>query len=132
MTLLNVSVAILAGFAIFPAVFSFGLSPDAGPMLLFNVLPSVFHKMPLGIVFLLAFLLLFLFATLTSAFSMLEILVSSLSKGDPKKDRLSLGAGELRFSYSEFLQHYHTACFRMYRFLIYLFLMRRITLSAIF
>ncbi len=92
-TLLNVSVAILAGFAIFPAVFSFGLSPDAGPMLLFNVLPSVFHKMPLGIVFLLAFLLLFLFATLTSAFSMLEILVSSLSKGDPKKTGFRLGRG---------------------------------------
>ncbi|MCY9218922.1 hypothetical protein MOF26_21260, partial [Bacillus haynesii] len=80
-------------FAIFPAVFSFGLSPDAGPMLLFNVLPSVFHKMPLGIVFLLAFLLLFLFATLTSAFSMLEILVSSLSKGDPKKRQAFAWAG---------------------------------------
>ncbi|MEC1087884.1 sodium-dependent transporter [Bacillus paralicheniformis] len=92
-TLLNVSVAILAGFAIFPAVFSFGLSPDAGPMLLFNVLPSVFHKMPLGIVFLLAFMLLFLFATLTSAFSMLEILVSSLSKGDPKKRQAFAWAG---------------------------------------
>lgn len=50
-TLLNVSVAILAGFAIFSGRFSFGLSPDAGPMLLFNVLPSVFHKMPLGIIF---------------------------------------------------------------------------------
>ncbi|MFO6495877.1 sodium-dependent transporter [Bacillus sp. z60-11] len=84
-TLLNVSVAVLAGIAIFPAVFSFGLSPDAGPMLLFNVLPTVFHQMPLGIIFLLAFLVLFLFATLTSAFSMLEILVSSLSKGDSKK-----------------------------------------------
>ncbi|MBU8784981.1 sodium-dependent transporter [Bacillus glycinifermentans] len=92
-TLLNVSVAILAGFAIFPAVFSFGLSPDAGPMLLFNVLPSVFHQMPFGIVFLLAFLILFLFATLTSAFSMLEILVSVLSKGDARKRRIFAWAG---------------------------------------
>ncbi|MDA1475053.1 sodium-dependent transporter [Bacillus changyiensis] len=87
-TLLNVSVAVLAGIAIFPAVFSFGLKPDAGPMLLFNVLPSVFQKLPFGIVFLLAFLILFLFATLTSAFSMLEILVSSLSKGNTRKRKL--------------------------------------------
>ncbi|MCY8267161.1 sodium-dependent transporter [Bacillus haynesii] len=91
--IMNLTVTLLAGLAIFPAVFSFGLSPDAGPMLLFNVLPSVFHKMPLGIIFLLAFLLLFLFATLTSAFSMLEILVSSLSKGDPKKRQAFAWAG---------------------------------------
>lgn len=84
-TVLNVLVAVMAGVAIFPAVFAFGLKPDQGPQLLFNVLPTVFNQMPLGIVFLLAFLLLFLFATLTSAFSMLEILVAVLSKGDSAK-----------------------------------------------
>lgn len=83
--LLNVFIALLAGLAIFPAVFSFGLQPDAGPMLLFNVLPTVFDKMPFGIVFLLSFLILFLFATLTSAFSMLEIIVATVSKGDKQK-----------------------------------------------
>ncbi|MDQ0228920.1 sodium-dependent transporter [Metabacillus malikii] len=82
---LNLLVAILAGLAIFPAVFSFGLSPDAGPVLLFNVLPTVFNQMPFGIVFLVAFLLLFLFATLTSAFSMLEIIVASIAKGNQTK-----------------------------------------------
>nr|WGD64272.1 sodium-dependent transporter [Bacillus subtilis] len=55
------------------------------PVLLFNVLPTVFNQMPFGIIFLLAFLLLFLFAALTSAFSMLEILVAVLSKGDVNK-----------------------------------------------
>lgn len=83
--LLNLLVAFLAGLAIFPAVFAFGLEPNEGPVLLFNVLPTVFNQMPLGTFFLSAFLLLFLFATLTSAFSMLEIIVASLSKGDEKK-----------------------------------------------
>ncbi|WP_258729327.1 sodium-dependent transporter [Bacillus atrophaeus] len=92
-TVLNVLVAIMAGIAIFPAVFSFGLKPDQGPQLLFNVLPTVFNQMPFGIVFLLAFLILFLFATLTSAFSMLEILVAVLSKGDPKKRKRYAWAG---------------------------------------
>lgn len=82
---LNVLVAILAGLAIFPAVFAFGLEPNEGPVLLFNVLPTVFNQMPLGTLFLSAFLLLFLFATLTSAFSMLEIIIASVSKGDLQK-----------------------------------------------
>lgn len=85
---LNLLVALLAGLAIFPAVFSFGLAPDAGPVLLFNVLPTVFNQMPFGTIFLVAFLLLFLFATLTSAFSMLEIIVAPISKGNEKKRKL--------------------------------------------
>ncbi|MDQ0225262.1 hypothetical protein CHH83_15125 [Bacillus sp. 7586-K] len=82
---LNLLVALLAGLAIFPAVFSFDLAPDAGPVLLFNVLPTVFNQMPFGMFFLIAFLLLFLFATLTSAFSMLEIIVAPLAKGNEAK-----------------------------------------------
>lgn len=82
---LSVLVALLSGLAIFPAVFSFGLSPDAGPVLLFNVLPTVFGQMPFGILFLVAFLLLFLFATLTSAFSLLEIVVAPVAKGNEAK-----------------------------------------------
>ncbi|GGB60987.1 sodium-dependent transporter [Fictibacillus barbaricus] len=81
---MNIMIVVLAGLAIFPAVFSFGLEPNAGPVLLFNVLPTVFNQMTFGMVFFVAFLLLFLFASLTSAFSMLEIIVSVLSKGDTK------------------------------------------------
>ncbi|MDY7220725.1 sodium-dependent transporter [Halalkalibacterium halodurans] len=80
--MLTFVVAFLAGVAIFPAVFSFGMSPDEGPVLLFNVLPSVFDQMPYGAFFLVTFLLLFLFATLTSAFSMLEVVVAAITKGD--------------------------------------------------
>lgn len=85
---LNLLVALLAGLAIFPAVFSFGLAPDAGPVLLFNVLPTVFNQMPFGSIFLVSFLLLFLFATLTSAFSMLEIIVAPISQGSNEKRKL--------------------------------------------
>lgn len=83
--LMNIFVVILAGMAIFPAVFSFGLQPDAGPVLLFQVLPNVFSQMPLGMLFFLAFLILFLFAALTSSFSMLEMIVAVISKGDAEK-----------------------------------------------
>jgi neurotransmitter:Na+ symporter, NSS family len=82
---LNIIIIVLAGLAIFPAVFSFGLKPDAGPVLLFNVLPNVFNQMAFGMFFFAAFLILFLFAALTSAFSMLEIIVSVIAKGDDKK-----------------------------------------------
>jgi neurotransmitter:Na+ symporter, NSS family len=80
---MNIFIVLLAGLAVFPAVFSFGLEPGAGPVLLFNVLPTIFNQLPFGMLFFIAFLILFLFAALTSAFSMLEIIVSVISKGDP-------------------------------------------------
>ncbi|KQL49111.1 hypothetical protein AN963_04890 [Brevibacillus choshinensis] len=95
---LNLFVSLFAGLAIFPAVFSLGVEPTAGPGLLFIVLPSVFEKIAFGGLFLWIFLALFLFATLTSAFSMLEIIVASLAKGDEKKrKRLSWLIGLLIF-----------------------------------
>lgn len=81
---LNLFISLLAGLAIFPAVFSLGLEPAGGPGLLFSVLPSVFERIPFGAWFFMAFLALFLFATLTSAFSMLEIIVASTTKGNPE------------------------------------------------
>ncbi|MBM7840089.1 NSS family neurotransmitter:Na+ symporter [Alkalihalobacillus xiaoxiensis] len=87
--IMNFIVALLAGLAIFPAVFSFGLNPAQGPPLIFAVLPTVFSQVPFGMVFLLLFLILFLFAALTSAFSMLEIIVSSQTRGDVTKRKKS-------------------------------------------
>lgn len=83
--IMNIMVALLAGLAIFPGVFSFDLEPNAGPVLIFAVLPAVFLQMPFGIIFFIAFLLLFLFAALTSAFSMIEIIVASIIKKDNTK-----------------------------------------------
>lgn len=75
---MNIFVSLLAGLAIFPVVFSLGLEPAEGPGLLFVVLPAAFAQMPFGQVFLSIFLLLFLFATLTSSFSLYEIIVAAL------------------------------------------------------
>lgn len=83
--MMNILISLLAGLAIFPAVFAFGVEPAEGPGLLFVVLPAVFNQMPFGAFFLLLFLILFLFATLTSAFSMLEIIVAAITKGEQKK-----------------------------------------------
>lgn len=53
--IMNLAVTLLAGLAIFPAVFSFGLKADEGPTLLFAVLPAVFDQLPFGMLFLSAF-----------------------------------------------------------------------------
>jgi neurotransmitter:Na+ symporter, NSS family len=82
---MNAFVVVLAGLAIFPAIFSFGMEPNAGPTLVFAVLPVVFDHIPFGSLFFIAFLILFLFAALTSAFSMIEIIVASVAKNDAKK-----------------------------------------------
>lgn len=43
---LDTFVAIMAGVMIFPAVFSYGISPAQGPELIFITLPNVFQQMP--------------------------------------------------------------------------------------
>lgn len=69
-------IAILAGVAIFPAVFSCGMEPTSGPGLSFCVLPSVFNSMGgvMGTIFASMFFLLLGIAALTSAISLLEAL----------------------------------------------------------
>ena len=74
--LLDTSVAVLAGLVIFPAVFAFGIEPGAGPGLTFVTLPVVFAKMPMGALFSFAFFLLLFIAALTSAISLLEVVVT--------------------------------------------------------
>lgn len=81
--LMNIFVSLLAGLAIFPVVFSFGLKASEGPGLLFVVLPTVFQQLPFGETFFALFLLLFLFATLTSSFSLYEIIVAALQEKYP-------------------------------------------------
>lgn len=74
--LIDTAVALMAGLAILPAVFSFGFDPQGGPGLLFITLPAVFSQMPLGSVFGVIFFTLVLFAALTSSISLLEVVVS--------------------------------------------------------
>ncbi len=66
-------VSMLAGLAIFPTVFSFGMEPSAGPGLLFMTIPLVFNQMPLGNVLLACFFLLTCFAATTAMLSLVEV-----------------------------------------------------------
>ena len=78
--LLDTLVAVLAGLMIFPAVFSHGMEPQAGPKLIFEVLPLIFNQMHLGVMWaVLLFLLLFL-ASITSTISMSEISIAFLTE----------------------------------------------------
>ncbi|SDH70627.1 sodium-dependent transporter [Alteribacillus bidgolensis] len=92
---LSILIAFLSGLAIFPGVFAFGLEPNEGPSLIFTVLPAVFSEMAFGGVFLSLFLLLLLFATLTSAFSLLEIVVSSAARNQPERRKAAAWIGGL-------------------------------------
>ncbi|MCE5099783.1 sodium-dependent transporter [Staphylococcus cohnii] len=82
---MNILVSVLAGLAIFPAISAFGYSPTEGPGLLFKVLPKVFDQMAYGPGFYFIFLILFLFAALTSSISLLELNVSNFTKNDNSK-----------------------------------------------
>lgn len=73
---LDTGIAILAGIAIFPAVFSFGQAPGQGPSLIFGTLPQIFHEMSGGAIFALLFFVLVFFAAVTSAIALLETVVS--------------------------------------------------------
>lgn len=76
-SILNIVISILAGIVIFPAVFALGGSPADGPGLIFVILPAIFEQMPFGTVFMILFFILMLFATLTSAIALLEIVIST-------------------------------------------------------
>ncbi len=71
-------VAILAGLAIFPIVFGYGLDAAGGPGLVFLTLSTGFAQMPLGRWVGSAFFLLMALAALTSTISMVEVLMSRL------------------------------------------------------
>ena len=75
--------AILAGFIIFPAAFSVGIQPDAGPSLIFITLPNVFQQAFSGIpilayIFSVMFYVLLAVAALTSTISMHEVVTAYL------------------------------------------------------
>lgn len=75
---LDTAVALLAGMAIFPAVFATGGEPARGPSLIFETLPVVFNHMPAGALVGFFFFLFLSIAALTSAISLLEVPVAYL------------------------------------------------------
>ncbi len=76
----DLAVSMLAGLAIFPAVFAFGFEPSAGPSLLFITIPSVFASMPLGNIFMVLFFLLTSFAATGAMLSLFEVPVAFLAE----------------------------------------------------
>lgn len=73
-------IAILAGIAIFPAVFAYNIDPATGAGLAFMTLPNVFNNMPLGQLFGTLFFILLAISALTSTISLLEVMVAFLSE----------------------------------------------------
>jgi len=69
-------IAILAGMAIFPAVFAFGINPSEGEGLVFITLPNIFQQMAGGYFFSIIFFVLLAIAALTSTISLLEVIVA--------------------------------------------------------
>lgn len=72
--------SMLAGLAIFPIVFEYGLSPAEGPGLIFVTLPITFGSLPGGGLIGSFFFLLLFFAALTSSISLLESIISHLEE----------------------------------------------------
>src|SRR5690625_3620613 len=72
--------------------------PTADPCLLFILIPAAFALLPFGQVFLSLFLLLFLFAILTSSFSLYEIIVSAFTaSGKYSRKNVSISLGIILF-----------------------------------
>lgn len=78
MAMLDTLVAILAGVIIFPAVFTYGMEPAAGPKLVFEIFPSIFSHMALGMMWSTLFFVLLFLASLSSTISMSEICIAYL------------------------------------------------------
>lgn len=81
--IIDTFVAVLAGLIIFPAAFSVGIQPDAGPSLIFITLPNVFQQAFSGIpllayIFSVMFYVLLAVAALTSTISLHEVVTAFL------------------------------------------------------
>lgn len=91
----DLSVSLLAGIAIFPAVFAFGFAPAAGPSLVFMTIPAVFTSMPGGSLFMTIFFILTAVASVGAILSLLEVPVAILTEryklGRKKASLITIG-----------------------------------------
>jgi neurotransmitter:Na+ symporter, NSS family len=69
----DLCVSLLAGIAIFPAVFTFGFEPAAGPALVFITIPAVFSQIPMGQVLMVVFFVLTAIAATGATLSLMEV-----------------------------------------------------------
>lgn len=70
-------IAVLAGIAIFPAVFALGFNPQSGEGLVFKILPAIFQNMPGGYFVAILFFVCLAVAAVTSSISLLEVVVTT-------------------------------------------------------
>lgn len=78
--IMNTLIAVLAGFMIFPSLFSFGVATNSGPTLVFQSLPIVFSNMWGGTVFAIIFFSLLVVAALTTSLTIYEVIITSLQE----------------------------------------------------
>ncbi|KMK52404.1 transporter [[Actinobacillus] muris] len=78
--IMNTVIAVLAGFMIFPSLFSFGIAPNSGPTLVFQSLPIVFSNMWGGTVFAVIFFSLLVVAALTTSLTIYEVIITALQE----------------------------------------------------
>ena len=78
--LADLAVSMLAGLAIFPAVFALGFDPARGPALLFETLPAVFQQIPMGSLLMVAFFVLTAFAAIGALLSMVEVPIAVMNE----------------------------------------------------
>lgn len=97
--LADTAVSLLAGLAIFPAVFAFGGTPAGGPGLLFNTIPLIFSQMPLGSLFTALFFTLTAIATIGAMVSLIEVPVAwIIEKGHMKRPLAAAITGTVMFA----------------------------------
>ncbi len=75
-TILDTTVALMAGFIVIPACFAYGIQPDAGPNLIFVTLPNIFAQMNGGALWGGLFFLFLSFAALSTIIAVFENLIS--------------------------------------------------------
>jgi neurotransmitter:Na+ symporter, NSS family len=74
----SVLVSLFSALMIFPIIFTFNFTPEAGPGLVFKTLPVLFAQLPGTLVISTVFFILFVFTALTSSISLLEVLAANL------------------------------------------------------
>lgn len=84
---INTLIPLAIGFIIFPALASANIAPDAGPTLVFQVLPTVFSNMWGGTLFALLFFTLLLLAALTTSVTIYEVIITTLIEKTPLNRR---------------------------------------------
>lgn len=95
--LMDVSVALLAGLAIFPLLFSANMDPAVGPGLVFVTLPLVFADIPGGAVLAFVFFLLLSFAAFTSAISLLATPTARMEEAGISRKKSAIYLGGVSF-----------------------------------